>query len=103
MDSETMQSVLTTLIPAIWGAVGPIVMATLTKFINESVRAHVPRTLQVILSSVLGGIAASLGDAGTVATAATSLAGAVSQAYAGAQPNSLRTGPSPEEPSLLVK
>lgn len=97
MDSQLMQSLLTTLIPAIWGAVGPMVMAALTKLINESVKTHVPRSLQIILSSVLGGIAASMGDAGTVATAATSLAGAVSQAYAGAQPNSLLTGPAPTE------
>jgi len=85
-----VKNLLLVLIPSLWASMGPVIMAMLTKTVNSTVGAYVPRPLQVIVSSILGGLAASMADGGAT-VAATALAGGASQVYAGVQPATLLT------------
>ncbi len=89
-----IKGLLFVLIPTIWASIGPLVIATVTKFINSTVGAHVPHGIQVILSSLMGAVAAGLGDGGAT-IAATAISGATSQLYAGSQPSTFLTEKQP--------
>lgn len=89
-EAFDVKNLLMVLIPSLWASVGPVVMAMLTKAVNSAMGAYVPRSLQVIVSSILGGLAASIADGGAT-VAATALAGGASQVYAGVQPATLLT------------
>lgn len=85
-----MDMALKSLVPALWIALGPILVAGLTKVTNKYVNAYVPRPLQVILSALIGAIGAGL--TGDTSSAVVGLAGgATAQVYAAAQPSSLLT------------
>lgn len=92
----TLESLMVVLIPAIWTSVGPLAIAAITKAVNQSVGTYVPRSLQVVLSSILGALAASMADGG-VTVVATAMSGGASQIYAAMKPESLLT--SPKEPA----
>lgn len=83
-----LKSLLTILLPTVWASVGPLVIATITKFSNSALSTYVPRSIQIILSSILGAVAAGIADGG-VTMAATAAGGAVSQIYTATQPASL--------------
>ena len=94
------QVILQGLIPAVWGAAGPLVMAWVTAQVNHYAGQYVPRVVQVIMSSVLGATAAALaGDVGTtvtnVAMAGSAVTGGVSQVYAATKPEVLNTSDKP--------
>lgn len=84
------KSLFNTLIPVLWASIGPLVIALITKTVNGVSGKYVPRSVQVILSSVLGAIGAGLGDGG-VTMAATAVAGGASQVYAATKPETLHT------------
>lgn len=95
-----LNGLLAILIPAVWGAVGPVAMAALTKLVNRTVGAYVPRPAQVILSSVFGAVMAGVtGDAstavGAVSTLGAAVTGGTAQLYAAIAPERLRTSPPP--------
>lgn len=86
---------LISLVPALWSAIGPIVVSWITKAVNSATTAYVPRPVQVILSALVTAIGAGLvGDPTGVATAA--VAGATGQVLAATNPESLRTSAPPE-------
>jgi len=88
------RSILHTLIPVLWASMGPLVMAALTKGVNQVSGRYVPRSLQVILSGLLGAIGAGFADGGAT-VAATAIAGGATQVYAGVAPETLRTSSTP--------
>lgn len=95
-----LNNLLTLLLPALWGAVGPLVMAAITRVVNGAFRAYVPRSLQVIVSSLLGAIVAGLtGDpssaAGLASVIGSAVTGGASQVYAATKPETLRTSAPP--------
>lgn len=78
-----------TLIPSLWVAVGPLAVAGITKIVNSMSTAYVPRSIQVILSSIVSAIGAGLsGDISMVTGAAM---GAQAQLLAATQPKTLLT------------
>lgn len=88
------------LVPALWGAIGPMAMAGITKAVNGLVGAYVPRPVQVIVSSLLGAVVAGVaGDVSTAAGAASAVGAAVTggtaQVYAGVKPETLHTSAPP--------
>ena len=93
--SLDVKNLLSVLVPAVWASIGPLAIAAITKVTNSAVGAYVPRSLQVILSSVFGAIAASMADGG-VTVAATAISGAASQVYAQTHPSSLLTTEKPQ-------
>ena len=89
------------MIPSIWAAMGPVLIKGITASVNNFFGQYVPRPVQVIVSSILGALAAGLaGDAGSTATqvaaAGTALAGGASQIYAATQPYKLHADPPPQ-------
>jgi len=93
-EAFDVKNLLVVLIPSLWASMGPVIMAMLTKVVNSTVGTYVPRPLQVIVSSILGGLAASIADGGAT-VAATALAGGASQVYAATKPSSLLTTEKP--------
>ncbi len=83
-----VKSLLTVLLPTVWASIGPLVIATITKFSNSALNTYVPRSIQIIVSSILGAVAAGIADGGAT-IAATAVSGAASQIYAATQPASL--------------
>lgn len=83
------------MLPALWACLAPVVIAMITKGVNQFANAYVPRSIQVMLSGILGAIAATLGDASAGATA---MAGMATQTYAAVNPDKfLTTAPLPAE------
>lgn len=86
---------LTMMIPAIWATVGPVAMKGITVAVNGFAGQYVPRALQVILSSLLGALAAGLAADPTLAIA-TAVTGGASQVYAATPPHKLYADPPPQ-------
>ena len=86
---------VTMMIPAIWATVGPIAIKGLTMTVNGFVGAYVPRSLQVILASIIGAIAAALAADPSVAVA-TAVTGGASQVYASIKPHNLHADAPPQ-------
>lgn len=89
------------LLPVLWQAVSPLAIAAITKGVNMVMSKYVPREVQVILASVLGGVlagtaSAAAGDFNGVVTAGTTIAGGVSQVYTATPPEKLLTTAPPE-------
>lgn len=100
VQETNWKDILTMLIPVLWGAIGPVVIAAITKFVNRGLGVYVPRPLQVILSSIMGAVVAGLtgdvsGSAGPASIAASAAAGGTSQVYAQTRPETLRASQPP--------
>jgi len=95
-DSDfDFRGLLTMLLPAIWASVGPLVLSAITKVVNTTMHAYVPRPAQVIVSGIIGAVGAGLVDGG-VSAAATAVSGGASQIYAATKPSTLRTTAPPQ-------
>lgn len=78
------------LIPALWIAVGPVVVAGITSGVNKYAKAYVPRPIQVALSAMVAAVGAGLsGDMSVAITGAAS--GAIGQTLAATNPATLKT------------
>jgi len=92
--STIFNLLLTTLLPVLWAASGPVITTAVTAWINSVVGAYVPRPIQLILSSVLTAIAAGLTGSvvGLDATTSAGIGAAMGlggQAFASIQPGTM--------------
>lgn len=84
-----MMMAMTSLLPPLWAAIGPVATAWITAQVNKFGR-YVPRPMQVVISGLLTTAAAALsGDPLQMAQAA--MAGATGQILAATDPATLRT------------
>jgi len=91
-----LETLLHSTLPAIWVAIGPSLVALITKGVNMASTAYVPRWLQGILAAVIGAIFAGVtGEAAGVdpasATVLGGVSGAVGQTLAAIKPATLLT------------
>ena len=80
---------MTSLLPPLWAAIGPVMTAWITKQVNKA-SLYVPRPVQVAVSAlVTAALAGISGD--PVAMAQAGMAGATGQVLAATNPETLRT------------
>ena len=61
MNASNIGSILLTMVlPAIWVSIGPVVTTAITATVNTVMKTYVPRSLQLILSSVIGAVVAGM-------------------------------------------
>lgn len=80
---------MTSVLPALWAPVGPLVTAWVTKQVNK-VSVYIPRSVQVVMSAIVTAALAGLTGDMTVAAQAGA-AGAAGQILAATPPEALRT------------
>lgn len=92
---QLLTMAISSLVPAIWVAVGPMAVAAVTKGVNMIAGSYVPRPLQVVLSGLFTAIVAGLsGDVSMIAQAAGT--GVGSQILAATKPETLLTSGRPD-------
>ena len=63
MDKSTILNLIFGMLPAIWGALGPVATVAVTAFFNSVVKAYVPREIQIPLAGLLSAAIAGLAGA----------------------------------------
>lgn len=91
---QILNMAISSLVPTIWVAVGPMMVAAITKGVNMVAGSYVPRPIQVVLSGLFTAIVAGLsGDPSMIAQAAGT--GVGSQILAATKPETLLTSGRP--------
>lgn len=90
MWKPLLDMALKSLVPALWVAIGPVMVAAITKGVNRVSTVYVPRPVQVVLSGLFTAIVAGLTGDATAAMQAVGT-GMGAQVLAATPPNALLT------------